>query len=57
MAKALKEKDNNYSLFLVIKVYKTKNKKVWLVDTNNRTGEGPSRYPDWFKRSKTREYL
>ena len=46
MAKALKEKDNNYSLFLVTGVYKIKNKKVRLVDTNNRTGKGPSRYPD-----------
>ena len=25
---ALKEKDNNYSLFLVIEVYKIKNKKI-----------------------------
>jgi hypothetical protein len=57
IAKALKEKDNNYSLFLVIGIYKTKNKKVRPVDTNNRTGEGPDRYPDWFERSKAREYL
>jgi hypothetical protein len=57
MAKALKEKDNNYSLFLVIRVYKIKNKKVRLVDTNNRTGKGPNRYSDWFERSKAREYL
>ena len=57
MAIALKEKDNNYSLFLVIGVYKIKNKKIRLVDTNNRTGKGPSRYPDQFKRSKAREYL
>jgi hypothetical protein len=57
MAKAFKEKDNNYSLFLVIGVYKIKNKKVQLVDTNNRTREGPGRYPDWFERSKAREYL
>jgi hypothetical protein len=28
MAIALKEKDNNYSLFLVTGAYKTKNKKV-----------------------------
>jgi hypothetical protein len=28
IAKAFKEKDNNYSLFLVIEVYKIKNKKV-----------------------------
>jgi hypothetical protein len=46
MAIALKEKNNNYSLFLVIEVYKIKNKKIWLVDTNNGTREGPSRYPD-----------
>jgi hypothetical protein len=46
MAKALKEKNNNYSLFLVTGVYKIKNKKIRLVDTNNRTGKGSSRYPD-----------
>jgi hypothetical protein len=57
MAKALKEKDNNYSLFLVTKIYKIKDKKIQLIDTNNRTGKGPNRYPDWFKRSKAREYL
>jgi hypothetical protein len=57
MAKTLKKKDNNYSLFLVTEIYKTKNKKVRLVDTNNRTGKGPNRYPDWFERSKAREYL
>jgi hypothetical protein len=57
MAKALKEKNNNYSLFLVTGVYKTKNKKVRLIDTNNGTGEGPNRYPDWFERSKAKEYL
>jgi hypothetical protein len=57
IAKALKEKDNNYSLFLVIEVYKTKDKKVQLVDTNNRTRKGPNRYLDWFKRSKARKYL
>jgi hypothetical protein len=57
IAKAFKEKDNNYSSFLVIGIYKIKNKKVWLVNTNNRTGKGPGRYPDWFKRSKTRKYL
>jgi hypothetical protein len=28
MAKAFKEKDNNYSLFLVIGIYKTKDKKI-----------------------------
>ena len=43
MAIALKEKDNNHSLFLVTGTYKTKNKKVWLVDTNNETREGPSK--------------
>jgi hypothetical protein len=57
MAKALKEKDNNYSLFLVTGVYKIKDKKIRPVDTNNRTREGPNRCPDWFKRSKAREYL
>jgi hypothetical protein len=57
IAKALKKKDNNYNLFLVIKVYKIKNKKIRLVDTNNGTKEGPNRYPDWFERSKAREYL
>jgi hypothetical protein len=57
MAKALKEKDNNYSLFLVTGVYKIKDKKIRPVDTNNGTGEGPGRYPDWFERSKAREYL
>jgi hypothetical protein len=57
ITKAFKEKNNNYSLFLVIRVYKTKDKKVQLIDTNNRTGKGPNRYPDWFKRSKAREYL
>jgi hypothetical protein len=57
MAKAFKEKDNNYSLFLVIGVYKIKDKKVQLIDTNNRTREGSGRYPDWFERSKAREYL
>jgi hypothetical protein len=57
MAKALKEKNNNYSLFLITGIYKTKDKKVRLVDINNRTGEGPSRYPDWFERSKARKYL
>jgi hypothetical protein len=57
MAKAFKKKNNNYSLFLVTGIYKTKNKKVRLIDTNNRTGKGPSRYPDWFERSKAREYL
>jgi hypothetical protein len=57
MAKALKEKDNNYSPFLVIGIYKIKDKKVRPVDTNNRTREGPGRYPDWFKRSKARKYL
>jgi hypothetical protein len=57
MAKAFKEKDNNYSLFLVIGVYKTKDKKVQLIDTNNGTREDPNRYPDWFERSKAREYL
>jgi hypothetical protein len=46
MTKALKEKNNSYSLFLVIGIYKIKNKKVQLVDINNRTGEGSSRYPD-----------
>jgi hypothetical protein len=57
MAKAFKEKDNNYSPFLVIEVYKTKDKKVRLVDTNNGTREGPNRYLDWFKKSKARKYL
>jgi hypothetical protein len=57
MAKAFKEKNNNYNPFLVIGVYKTKNKKVQPVDTNNRTRKGPDRYPNWFKRSKAREYL
>jgi hypothetical protein len=46
MAKAFKEKNNNYSLFLVIGIYKTKNKKIQPVDTNNRTGKGSSKYPD-----------
>jgi hypothetical protein len=57
IAKAFKKKDNNYNLFLVIGVYKIKDKKIRLVDTNNRTREGPGRYPDWFKKSKAREYL
>jgi hypothetical protein len=57
IAKAFEEKDNNYSLFLVTRVYKIKDKKVRPVDTNNRTGKGPNRYPDWFKRSKARKYL
>jgi hypothetical protein len=57
IAKALKEKDNNYSLFLITGVYKIKDKKVRPVDTNNRTGKGPSRCPDWFERSKARKYL
>jgi hypothetical protein len=46
MAKALKKKDNNYSLFLVTGIYKIKDKKIRLIDTNNRTEEGPNRYPD-----------
>jgi hypothetical protein len=46
MAKALKEKDNNYSLFLVTGIYKTKDKKIQLVNTNNRTGKGSSKYLD-----------
>jgi hypothetical protein len=46
MAKALKEKNNSYNLFLVIGVYKIKDKKVRLVNTNNRTREGPDKYPD-----------
>jgi hypothetical protein len=54
---AFKEKDNNYSSFLVAEVYKIKNKKVRLVNTNNRTREGSNKCPDWFKRSKTKEYL
>ena len=57
MAIALKEKDNNYSLFLVIGIYKIKNKKVQLINTNNRTRKGPSKYPYQFKKSKTREYI
>jgi hypothetical protein len=57
MAKAFKEKNNNYSLFLVTGIYKIKDKKIRLVDTNNRTRKGPNRYPDWFKRSKARKYL
>jgi hypothetical protein len=57
MAKAFKEKDNNYSLFLITGIYKIKDKKIRLVDTNNRTGKGSSKYLDWFKRSKARKYL
>ena len=44
MAIALKEKDNNHSLFLITGAYKIKNKKVWLVNTNNRTREGSGKY-------------
>ena len=53
----LKEKNNNYSLFLVTRIYKIKNKKIRLVNTNNRTRESPSKYPNQFKRSKARKYL
>jgi hypothetical protein len=56
MAKALEEKDNNHSPFLVAGAYKTKDKKVRPVDANNGTGEGPGGCPDWFERSKAREY-
>jgi hypothetical protein len=44
MAKAFKEKNNNYSLFLVTGIYKIKNKKIWLVNTNNKTKKSPSKY-------------
>ena len=57
IAIAFKEKNNNYSLFLVTEIYKIKNKKIQLINTNNRIRKGPSKYPDQFKRSKTREYL
>ena len=46
MAITLKKKDNNYSLFLVAGAYKVKEKKVWLVNTNNGTREGPIKCPD-----------
>ena len=46
MAIAFEEKDNNYSPFLVTGVYKIKDKKVWLVNTNNGTREGSGGYPD-----------
>ena len=57
IAIAFKEKNNNYSLFLVTEIYKIKNKKIQLINTNNRIRKGPSKYPIQFKRSKTREYL
>jgi RNase H-like domain found in reverse transcriptase/Integrase zinc binding domain len=56
MAIALEEKDNNHSPFLVAGAYKTKDKKVRPVDANDGTGEGPGGRPDWFERSKAREY-
>ena len=56
MAIALKERDNNHSPFLVTGAYKTKYKKVRPVDANDGTGEGPGGRPDWFERSKAREY-
>jgi hypothetical protein len=46
IAIAFKEKDNNYSLFLITGIYKIKNKKIWLVNTNNRTRKGPGKYSD-----------
>jgi hypothetical protein len=56
MVIALEDKDNYQSPFLVAGAYKTKDKKVRPVDANNGTGEGPGGHPDWFARSKAREY-
>ena len=52
----LKDKDNYPSPFIVIGAYKRKAQKVYLVDANNKTREGPRGYPDQFTRSKAREY-
>ena len=42
--------------FMVATLYKRKAQKVRPVDANDGTGEGPGGHPDWYERSKTRDF-
>ena len=56
IAIALKDLKYKHALFIITITYKLKAKKVRLINTNNGIGEGLRGRPNWFIRSKAREY-